>query len=148
MDSWRTPVGPPTDPNRQYCRWHQVSIWRAVQISSPNWLLADSWQTPETFMTDSWQTPDGLPTDSWRTPDGLPMDSRRTPDKPPMDPQFIVDDIRFQFGELFKSALPWRTPAEPPTYLCRTPDEPQRNPITLNSLSQKPLHVVSPNGLS
>ena len=83
-DSWLTPDWLRTDsgltPNilwtdsywtAEIClRWHQVSIWRAVQISSPNLesfpnqLSKFSYHhAHDRLLTDSWPTSDWLPTD-------------------------------------------------------------------------------------
>ena len=69
-DSWLTP-NRLTNLATLCWRWHQVSIWRAVQISS---LMLESFQdqlfkfgyhqTPERLLTDSRQTPNRLRTDS------------------------------------------------------------------------------------
>ena len=76
-DSQQTSDRHTLDPAAEICwRWHQVSIWRAVWISSPNLesfqnqlskfgylrLLTDYWLTPDILLTDSWLTPDWLPT--------------------------------------------------------------------------------------
>ena len=81
IDSWLTP----NDLQDFFWRWQQISIWRAVPISSP------------TLVTM------GLLTDSQQTTDRLTLNPTTDSKK------FVGDDIRSQFGELFKSALQiWR----------------------------------------
>ena len=119
--------GPPTNPWWYpvyllvlYWRWHQVSIWRAVQISSPNLvtniILKCFSQTPDGLHTDSWQTPYWLPTESRRTPEGPQTDStelRQTltdPDGPPTDPGVGQESIRIlseAFQDFFSNQI-WR----------------------------------------
>ena len=125
---------------------HQVLIWSAVQISSPN---SESFpnqptkfgyhQTPDRFLTDSWQTPDLLVIDSWPTPDWLLTDSQQTSDRLTLNPTDIWQthiepngrnllemtpglnleshpNQLSKFGELSKSALQIWLPS------CLTPD--------------------------
>ena len=67
-DSWLTPHFQQTLRN-VFLRWHQVSIWRAVQISSPNLESFPNQlskfgyhQTTDRPLTDSWHTSDRLQT--------------------------------------------------------------------------------------
>ena len=81
IDSWLTPNG----LQDFFWRLQHISIWRAVPISSP------------TLVTM------GLLTDSQQTTDRLTLNPTTDSKK------FVGDDIRSQFGELFKSALQiWR----------------------------------------
>ena len=74
-DSQQTSDGLTLNPIAEICwRWHQVSIWRAVQISSPN---LESFQN-QLSNFGYHQTSDRLLTDCWHTPDWLPIDFRQT----------------------------------------------------------------------
>ena len=110
---------------RNVWRCNQVSIWRAVLISSPNLitkssdrllrLLTDSWLTSDQLLTDSWMIPDWVLIDFWLTPDWF----SKTSDRLKLNPETeIGDDTGSQFGELYESALQiWLT-----SETCQTPD--------------------------
>ena len=86
-DSWLTPnrlwslfsdrqtSTPKTVYKKSIWWWHQVSIWRAVQISSPN--LVTMYQTPHRSLT----------TDTQWNPNGPHQTYDGPPDWPPTDPQ-------------------------------------------------------------
>ena len=108
-DSQQTSDRLTLNPTAEICwRWHQVLIWRAVQISSPNLesfsnqptkfgyhqtpdgFLTDSWLTPDWLLIDSWLTPDWLLTDSWPNPDWLLTDSQQTSDRLTLNPTALI----------------------------------------------------------
>jgi hypothetical protein len=128
-------------------------------------ILKDFWLTLDWLLTDSWPNPEGLLTNSWQTPDCPQL----TPNRLTLNPTTYQQnpDIRFQFGELFKSALQigylqnqkrlltdsWRTPDGLLTDSWRTPDglltDSWRTPDGLLTDSWPPLlWIVSTNGLS
>ena len=96
------------NPTAEICwRWHQVSIWRAVQISSSN-----SESFPNQLSEFGYhQTPDWLLTDSWHTSEWILTDKQQTSDRLTLNPtaEICLRWHQSQFGELPKSALQiWR----------------------------------------